>query len=140
MVMIPIKLVSLNTGSAKMERMDSFFSSIQTPCSGRCSISLIFLYNFQSLLKDYTLLLFSLPFFHTVISGGSKKHMPISAVCIPFLHVPYLYPRASFIFVFYFPSISSIRYSDLHPVLNLIAQSEIPDVTIKFVLPLFSYP
>ena len=36
--------------------------------------------------------------------------------------------------------ISISRYSDLHPVLNLIAQSEIPELTIKLVFSLFSYP
>lgn len=38
----------------------------------------------------------------------------------------------------YSPWISINTYSDLHPVLNLMAQSEIPEVTMKLVLSLFS--
>lgn len=38
----------------------------------------------------------------------------------------------------YLPTISITTYSDLQPVLNRIAQSEIPEVTIKFVFSRFS--
>lgn len=44
------------------------------------------------------------------------------------------------IYVYLFCSTSITTYSDLHPVLNFNAQSDIPDVTIKFVSVLFSLP